>query len=1002
MNRHVHRSAARALLAGAFVCISLCWTALTLAQESSRQYDIDISELPLAEALQAFSRQTGLQHGYLPTDEEEERTMVGPIKGRLTASEVLIKLLPSGFTFEWVNVRTVSIVSPPAHVPPGGVKEVVAGKDRQRSELTKEQQLSMANDGGKSGSARGPYAFDWRVTVEGQRIFDSVFDSLDLDIPATVFDREDIDASGASTVADLFRSVAQQPNLMPGSFLGDGTQFADLRGLGFDTTLVLINGRRTIATASALSVNAFDLNSVPLGAVERIEIVSDSTSAIHGADAIGGVVNIVLRENIPEPRLDIDYGAAAGGGVERHAAFGASGAYGRARGSIVLDYFDRSPLLGRERDRWNNQDFTRLGGMDWRSPTASPGNVSSATVENLPGLSSSFAAIPATNPGAALTPADFISTAEQRNLESLLRYRSVADAGTRKAALAQGEYGFTEQLTAYAELLYADRETFDQFESAALSSALVSSANPYNPFGTDVLVDTLLTDLGPRTFTRRTEMIRSAGGLRGRIGEWDWEASLQKSRDDAVTVRIGELDPMLVGAALTASDPREALNPFGGSGANSPTLLRSLLAPPSQSRLRTEAIQSVASVRGSLAPLPAGALELTAGAEWREERVQYDKAPPEDISGSNRRSIVAGFGELRLPLLSESAKIPAVHDLALVLSGRFDDYSDVGQTFNPEYALIWRPTSALTVRTSLAESFRPPPLFDLYMPHIDVPIPIADPARNGEFALPVWHAGGNPDLKPSSADSLNLGLRFEPRQLPAVRLGANYWRIAIDDTIAIPRAERLLAVENLFPDRVLRGPPSASDIAAGRPGPVQLIDVTRMNFGTIRTSGVDVSASVTLDTRAGRFKPELSGTWVHDFTASNLIEGLDVSRVGVANFQGTIPRWRAVASLSWTRQGFGITSAVRHVPSYDDVEFFGGRNGRKVAAQSIVDAQVSVDLGKIAGEQSPWNGFELRAGALNLFDDEPPFTEMALFTGYDPTQADLRQRFAYVKIAKKF
>ena len=103
-------------------------------------------------------------------------------------------------------------------------------------------------------------------------------------------------------------------------------KFADLRGLGFDTTLVLINGRRTIATASSLSFNAFDLNSIPLGAVERIEIVSDSTSAIYGADAIGGVLNIVLRENIPEPRLDIDYGAAAGGGVERHAAFGASGA----------------------------------------------------------------------------------------------------------------------------------------------------------------------------------------------------------------------------------------------------------------------------------------------------------------------------------------------------------------------------------------------------------------------------------------------------------------------------------------------------------------------------------------------------------------------------------------------------------------------------------------------------------------------------------------------------
>jgi iron complex outermembrane recepter protein len=305
MNRYVHGSATRGFLAGAFVCVSLCWAALTLAQESSRQYDIDIGELPLAEALQAFARQTGLQYGYLPTDEAEERMIVGPIEGRLTANEVLTKLLPSGFTYEWTNVRTISIVPPPANTPPGGVKEAVAGKDRQRSVLSKEQQLSMANDGGKSGSARGPYAFDWSVTIERSRIADSIFNGLDLDISSTVFDREQIDASGASTVTDLLRYFTKQPNSMAESYLGDGTQFADLRGLGMDATLVLINGRRVTATASALTANAFDLNSIPLGAVEGVEVLSDSTSAIYGTDAIGGVVNILLRDDVPEPRLEL-------------------------------------------------------------------------------------------------------------------------------------------------------------------------------------------------------------------------------------------------------------------------------------------------------------------------------------------------------------------------------------------------------------------------------------------------------------------------------------------------------------------------------------------------------------------------------------------------------------------------------------------------------------------------------------------------------------------------
>lgn len=1002
MNRHAAGSALRAFLAWPLLCASLCWAALALGQSAARQYDFNIGALPLSQALLLFSEQTRLQYGYFPTDDEEEKLVVRAVKGRYTADEALAVLLPAGFTFTWVNPRTITIVSPPANVPPGGVNPAIAAKDQQHSELSKEQQLSMANGGGRSGAARGPYEFDWSTTVEGKRIFDSVFDSLDLDMPVTVFDREDLDASGASSVAELFRYIPQQPNMKPESYLGDGTQFADLRGLGFDSTLVLINGRRTIATASALLFNAFDLNTIPLGAVERIEIVSDSTSAIHGADAIGGVVNIVLRDNVPEPRLNIDYGAAAGGAVERHAAFSASATGSRARGSIVLDYFDRGPLLGRERDRWNNQDFTRFGGMDWRSPTASPGNVRSTTLANLPGLPSSFAAIPNTTPVATLSPADFVATAGQRNLESLIRYYTVNFAGTRKGAAAQGEYRLTPGVRAYGELMYVDREITTRFEPPALTSVFVSGENPHNPLGTDLLVDALLTDLGPRTLTRRTETIRAVGGLRGQVREWDWETSLQRIQDDATTERAKELDGARVAAALVASDPHDALDLFGGPGANSPALLASLLLEPSRSHFHTEANQSFASLRGPLASLPSGPVQLVAGGEWREERVRYDIVTPVNLRGSHARSIGAAFAELRLPVVGESVKIPAVRELALVLSGRFDDYSDVGHTFNPEYALIWRPIAALTLRTSLAQSFRPPPLPDLYIPPVDNTAPIVDPARNGEFALPIWRAGGNPDLKPSGAESLSIGIRFEPEGASALRLGANYWRIAIDDTIAVPAPTRLLAAESLFPERIIRGSPSASDLAAGIPGPLQVIDIRRMNNGAIHTSGVDASVAVTVRTRVGQFKPQLSATWVRDFTTSDLLDGPSVSRVGVANRQGTIPRWHALAAISWNRNGIGLASTIRHVPSYEDVDFLGTRNGRNVNSQTIVDAQLSIDLGDMLGEHSAWNGLEIRAGAINLFNAEPPFAEVTGPIGFDQSQAELKQRFAYVKVAKKF
>lgn len=994
MNRHSNAPAPRVLLLGALVCISLCWAALGFAQSSEAQHEFDIPALPLSQALQEFSKQATLQYGYIPNDPAEEKIVVHAVKGRYTVQQALAILLPEGFTFAWVNSRTISVLSPPANAPPGGVKESVTAKDQPRSEISKEQQLSMANGGGRSGSARGPYAFSWEATVEASKIFDD----SGLDIATTVLDRNDIDASGVSTLADLMNYVTLQPYKTSESLLGDGTQVANLRGLGFDSTLVLINGYRTGATASSLSFNAFDLNSIPLGAVERVEIVSDSMSAIHGADAIGGVLNIVLRQDIPKPKLDIEYGVAAGGGVDRHAAFGASGSVGRARGSLVLDYFDRGPLLGRERDRFNNQDFTRFGGSDWRSTIASPGNVRATTLDNLPGLPSSFAAIPAS--GASLTQEDFLPTAGQQELESLYRYQSVQYERTRRGLWAQGEYAVSPTTSLYGEILYADRESETDLEPPALVNALVPRTNPYNPFDQDVMVDVLLTDLGSRTLTHDSAMTRIAGGARGQLRNWSWETSLHRSHDKDIAVRTNELDPERVAAALSASDRGEALNPFGENGRQ---LLTSLLAEPPRNRSETEATQATAYARGDLGTLPAGRVALTVGGEWREERVQYVvPSPVQDLKGSHERTVGAAFGELRVPIVNPATTIPAVRELSLVLSGRLDDYSDVGDIFNPEYAVLWRPLSELQVRASWSTSFRPPSLFDLYLPRFDAPVPTVDPARNGEQVLPNWRAGGNPDLKPSNADSFTTSLRYTPDALPGLRVGASYWRLHVDRTIGIPSVPQLLANEGRFADRVVRQQPSPEDAAAGLPGRLELIDITRMNNGSVRTSGIDLRAELTLETRAGRFTPSMAATWVDDFTTSDLIEGTGNNRVGIANLQGSIVRWRGVANLNWNLGSLGVYCAVRYVPAYEDVLAFGGAAERKVDSQSLIDLQISLDLGELAPPGSLWNDFEIRAGALNLFDSQPPFAEVGFLAGYDGSQADLRQRFWYLKLAKKF
>src|SRR5262249_47547726 len=131
-----------------------------------------------------------------------------------------------------------------------------------------------------------------------------------------LLDREAIERSGVTTISDLLKYVPQQPFLLPDGGRSSGGQYAEFRGLGADTTLVLINGGRAFASAASFVVNAFDLNTIPLSAVERVELLFDSTSVRHGMDAIGGVLNIVLRDRVPRPSLQMHYGSAGGGGSQ--------------------------------------------------------------------------------------------------------------------------------------------------------------------------------------------------------------------------------------------------------------------------------------------------------------------------------------------------------------------------------------------------------------------------------------------------------------------------------------------------------------------------------------------------------------------------------------------------------------------------------------------------------------------------------------------------------------
>jgi iron complex outermembrane receptor protein len=978
---------ARTLLAGALACLVLALGSPASAQDPRKdsvprkEYSISIEQQPLTQALEHLYDQTGVFYGYSPNTTEEERMLVGPLKGKFTIEDALNKLLQStGLTFAWTDSKTISIVRAPP--PP-----------KQAAPQAKLPRTAQAPAQRVATSEPDPNTILEQVTTFGSKITSLT----DVSGSVLILDRDAIEHSGVMTVSELLKYVTQQPYLRPDGASSSGAQYVELRGLGADTTLVTINGHRAFASAASFAVNAFDLNTIPLSAVERVELLFDSTSVRHGMDAIGGVLNIVLRDDIPHPTLQMHYGSAEGGGSQFQSAAGIGLSRDAVKAALTVDYLSTQTLLGGERSLWADQDYRRFGSIDQRSTGSSPGNVTSLLPGNLPGLSSPIAAVPGSIAGEHTALSEFLPG--QRNLESLLQYVPIVPDTSRVSVVGNAEVElWPTDVVASGELMYIDRTVRFPTMSPLVPAALVPTTNPFNPFHAPVMVSTRLEGLGRQEQNVDSTLIRAVAGLRGRAAAWDWEFSLLRSEEDAQLRLENTLDFAKLQQVLANPDPSQTLDLFRPGPGASQEILDSLLAP-SVNNYATDATQVSGLATGRLFELPGGLVTAMIGGEWRKESVKFDSKLE-----SVHREVGAGFAELTIPIVGADMHVPAFHEVKLTAGGRFDNYSDFGQIFNPQFGFHWLPYQDLALHVSYGRSFRAPSMYELYLPRQEsLPIfPISDPRRGGAPATVALVSGGNSELEPTRGKALNAGIVFTPEALAPVELFASYWQVTMDNRITALQPTLVLANENLFPERVIRAAPTAADVAAGLPGSVTQIDISRMNFGQLTTSGIDLGVRYDFENELGQFTANAVATWIGEYETVDVPATPAVDRVNLANEAvGTITRWRAVGGLDWDRGALSATMHLRYIPSYDDTRG-GVRNGRRIAAQTFIDLQASVDLGRLDPSFGLLQGFQLTAGASNLFDQQPHFAEVTGAKGYDMSQGDLKGRLWYVRLGKTF
>ncbi len=949
------------------ICCSIVGLAAAEDVRAAVRKPMDIPPQPLDSALKTLASERGFQILFLSSVVGDARTEGA--RGDLTPAEALSQLLTgTGLFFKYLDESTVSIA--------GGGSEPAAPKK--------------------------PNPVD-EVVVVGSRLARPKEEGP---VPVTIMSREKINALGVTTIGDALKYLPQQ-SFNTAYNMNGGTQRVQLRGLGVGTTLILVNGRRAVPGAVGSSGGSFDLNSIPLSTVERIEVLADSGSAVYGADAVGGVVNIVLKSSVDHPTVDLSYGSADGGGDERRASVSFGGSAERASGLVVLDYFERGVLRGQERDITASQDYRRFpGGVDLRTPRSNPGNVC-AVSGNLPGLSTPCAAVPAGSTGIGLTPASFLATAGQQNLESLYANAAYVNPAENYGALLSGTYRLSADISAFGEFVLSDRRNKTYWEDSTLSNVRVSAGNPYNPFGVPVLVSFALDGYQPTDYYEE-QAYRTVAGLRGPLGAWDWELSLIGSNGHAKSSQKNYSNSTLLTAALAATSPSQALNVFrDGSGVDDP-LVQSILNPKQGLFLySSNAYQANAFVRGTLFDLPAGAVKLVTGVEGRRESVSLlalQSAVRVDSDDANR-NVYAGYIEARVPVLGHSTGIPLVHDVDLTLAGRYDHYSDFGGTFNANYGLEWRPHSSLLFRGSHGESYRAPDLYSLYRPLTNFPNrTIADPRRNNETATYSYVQGGNPDLGPEISTASSFGTVWTPEVPGDPSFGASFWHVRQSSRLVGGVSGIVFLANELYlpPGKVIRAAPTAADIAAGLPGKLEFVDYRLVNLGKLDTKGVDLDASASFSTSLGRFSPRVAATHTTRYTSQDFVTSPVVRRAGIASVSGTVPEWKAVGSLSWERSGMSITGTARYVSGYDDATNANVANGLRVDSQTLFDVQFAFVANELLGDRAGFTrGLTLRAGAANLFDQGPRYSQITTM-GFDSSQADIRQRYLYISLSQGF
>ena len=844
-------------------------------------------------------------------------------------------------------------------------------------------------------------------------------------LPVTVITRDDIERSGATTPMELLKFVSANNSLGDVSLanvIGSATfsaQTASLRGLGGGRTLILVNGKRIDGFAGEVQgVQGVNLAAIPFSAIQRVEVLKDGASAIYGSDAIGGVINFIMRSDYRGGEAMAWYGSPtrAGGGEQLRASgtagFGDLSSDGH---NVVFSLsYDKQKSLDQRDRNFSNTSYRPELGLVAISSNSFPGRITTGGI-GVPGTPDNCA--PTTyfadlegcyyDPS-AIEGVQMVPDNEKWNFFGSARFQLNADTQAYATVLAsRDENRYVIQSVPISNL-------FNYGPNGDIPATVtVSPSSPFYPTalaqaagvaGQVLDVRYRAVENGLRDSTDTNENGQVVAGLKGAWKGFDWDAAAFYSRGTTKNHLNGgfplysQLLPLLNGGTVNLFAP------------NTPEVLAQLQATnyvgdTFNGTSENGGVQALAS--GEIGKLPAGAVALAFGVEARRESL--DQVPEPVLATGD----LSGFGGNILPVhVSRDIRavfaemvVPVAKGLEATLAVRSDHYSDFGRTTNPKASFRWEPDKRLLFRASYGEGFLAPSLYQLFTPNISgvtatgqsdpVRCPVTqDTGLDCETQFGVTF-GGNAQLKPEESKQWSAGFVSEP--FAGASLGVDYFNLRLDDAITngIPYAT-ILGDLAQYGHLVTRGAPDPA--YPGLPGRITDIDQTYINLGKVHVEGIDVDLSYTAPRRSwGRVRLGLQGTYYIRYDTQNT-DGTYTGNVSNQNgsvLTGVIPRWKHYASVTWESGPWSATLGNVYQASYGDVNPDGEGNLRRVSSMSLWDLQ-AVYKG--------WRNLALTVGVKNLLDTNPPQTNQAnsFQVGFDPSYYDPRARFVFGSVAYSF